>query len=167
MLPRSKYITIFSKTSRGPPRSLRKRLLYDFTFTRELRITTIFSSSYFQVFHLDFSLFLNIFVKIFLNLWTFAILRFLNFGMFRFWDCRIFENFLFSICRVQNLKWSNVERPTFRNFKITSVKIAKDEKFDYFIYEFIIYYYFFKLLEHSRYLIIFPNYKIFRNFLNW
>ena len=38
---------------------------------------------------------------------------------------------------VKNLKWSNVERPIFRNFKITNIKIAKDKLFDYFIYEFI------------------------------
>ena len=46
------------------------------------------------------------------------------------------------------------------------LKIAKDELFDYFIYEFIFYYYFFKLIEQSKYLIIFPNYEIFLNFLN-
>ena len=44
---------------------------------------------------------------------------------------------------VQNLEWSNVERPIFPNFKITNIKIAKDVLFDYFIYEFIFYYYFF------------------------
>ena len=37
---------------------------------------------------------------------------------------------------VQNLEWSNVERPIFRNFKFTNTKIAKDELFDYFIYDF-------------------------------
>ena len=62
---------------------------------------------------------------------------------------------------VQNLEWSNVERPIFWNFKITNIKIAKDELFNYFIYEFILYYYFLKLLEHSKYLIILPNCKIF------
>ena len=36
----------------------------------------------------------------------------------------------------QNLEWSNVERPIFRNFKITYIEIAKDELFDCFIYEF-------------------------------
>ena len=36
---------------------------------------------------------------------------------------------------VQNLEWSTVERPIFRNFKITNIKIAKDELVDYFIYE--------------------------------
>ena len=50
--------------------------------------------------------------------------------------------------------------------KITNIETAKDELFHYFIYEFIFYYYFFKLLEHSKYLIIFPNYTIFLNFLN-
>ena len=37
---------------------------------------------------------------------------------------------------VQNSEWSNVERPIFWNFKITNIKIAKYELFDYFIYEF-------------------------------
>ena len=36
---------------------------------------------------------------------------------------------------VQNLEWSNVERPIFWNFKITNIEIAKDDLFDYFIYE--------------------------------
>ena len=67
---------------------------------------------------------------------------------------------------VQNLEWSNVERLIFRNSKITNIKMAKDELFDYFIYELIFYYYFFTLLEHSKYLIIFQNYQIFLNFLN-
>ena len=31
----------------------------------------------------------------------------------------------------------HVERPIFRNFKITNIKIGKDQFFDYFIYEFI------------------------------
>ena len=64
---------------------------------------------------------------------------------------------------VQNLEWSNVERPIFQNLKITNIKIAKNELFDYFIYEFFFYYYFFKLLEHSKYLIIFPNFIDFLN----
>ena len=55
-----------------------------------------------------------------------------------------------------------LEQPIFPNFKITNIKIAKDVLFDYFIYEFIFYYYFFKLLENPKYLIIFPNYKIFQ-----
>ena len=37
-------------------------------------------------------------------------------------------------------------RPTdFRNFKISNIKIAKNELFDFFIYEFIYYYYYFKI----------------------
>ena len=44
---------------------------------------------------------------------------------------------------VQNLEWLNVERPIFRNFKITNIKIAKDELVDFFIVEFISYSYFF------------------------
>ena len=62
---------------------------------------------------------------------------------------------------VQNLEWSNVERLIFRNFKITNIKIVKDGLFDYFINEFIFYHYFLKLIKHSKYLIIFPNYKFF------
>ena len=78
---------------------------------------------------------------------------------------KIFNNFsncyIFILGGVQNLEWSNVEQPIFWNFKITNIKIAKDKLFDYFIYEFVFYYYFSKVLEHSKYLIIFPNYKIF------
>ena len=37
----------------------------------------------------------------------------------------------------QNLERRNVERPIFRNFKITNIKIMKDELFDSFIFEFI------------------------------
>ena len=52
-------------------------------------------------------------------------------------------------------------RPTdFRNFKISNIKIAKNELFDFFIYEFIYYYYYFKITWHSM---IFPN---FINFIN-
>ena len=43
----------------------------------------------------------------------------------------------------QNLERRNVERPIFRNFKITNIEIAKDELFDYFIYEFIFLLFFF------------------------
>ena len=39
--------------------------------------------------------------------------------------------------RGQNLEWRNVKRPIFRNFKITNIKITKDELFDSFIVEFI------------------------------
>ena len=46
--------------------------------------------------------------------------------------------------RVQNLEWLNVKRPIFRNFETTNIKIAKDELVDYFIVEFISYYYFLK-----------------------
>ena len=42
-----------------------------------------------------------------------------------------------------------LERPIFPNFKITNIKIAKDVLFDYFIDEFIFYYYFFKLKTQS------------------
>ena len=45
--------------------------------------------------------------------------------------------------------------------EVQNLEKMKDELFDYFIYEFIFHYYFLKLLEQSKYLIIFPNYKIF------
>ena len=66
---------------------------------------------------------------------------------------------------VQNLEWSNVGRPIFRDFKITNIEIAKDGLFNYFICKFICII-IFKLLDHSKYLIIFPNYKMVPNFLN-
>ena len=37
----------------------------------------------------------------------------------------------------QNLERQNVERPIFRNFKITNIKITKDDLLDSFIFEFI------------------------------
>ena len=37
----------------------------------------------------------------------------------------------------QNLKQRNIEQPIFQNFKITNIKITKDELFDSFIFEFI------------------------------
>ena len=30
---------------------------------------------------------------------------------------------------IQNIEWSNVERPGFENYKITNIKITKDELF--------------------------------------
>ena len=48
----------------------------------------------------------------------------------------------FIMSGVQHLERSNVERPIFRNFKITNIKIAKDQLLDYFIYEFIFCYFF-------------------------
>ena len=38
----------------------------------------------------------------------------------------------------QNLERRNVERPIFRNFKITNIEIKKDELFDIFIFEFVV-----------------------------
>ena len=38
---------------------------------------------------------------------------------------------------IQIIEWSNVERPGFRNVKITNIKIMKDKLFHFFIYEFI------------------------------
>ena len=46
----------------------------------------------------------------------------------------------------QNLERRNVERPVFRNFKITNSGITKDEIFDRFIIEFI-FFIFYKLFE--------------------
>ena len=37
----------------------------------------------------------------------------------------------------QNFKRRNVERLKFRNFKVTNIKITKDELFDSFIIEFV------------------------------
>ena len=57
---------------------------------------------------------------------------------------------------VQNLECSNVERPIFRNFKITNIKIAKDELFDSFIFELI----FSLLINYLHNLIIFHMVKL-------
>ena len=54
----------------------------------------------------------------------------------------------------QNFERRNVERLTFRNFKIVNIKITKDDLFDSFIIEFI-FFIFKKLFEYSKYLIIF------------
>ena len=71
---------------------------------------------------------------------------------------------------VQNLELSNVERPIFRNLKITNIKIAKDELFDYFIYELIFYYYFLNYLNTQRiwqffYIMKFSKLLYFENFI--
>ena len=34
--------------------------------------------------------------------------------------------------RGRNLEWKNLERPIFRNFKISNIKITKDELFDFY-----------------------------------
>ena len=52
------------------------------------------------------------------------------------------------------LERHNVERPTFRNYKITNIKITKDELLDSFIFKFN-FSYFKKSFEHPKYLIIF------------
>ena len=41
----------------------------------------------------------------------------------------------------QNLKLLNVEQAIFRNFQISNIKITKVELFDFFIFEFISYFY--------------------------
>ena len=69
-------------------------------------------------------------------------------------------------CVVQNLEWSNVERPIFRNLKITNIKIAKHELVDYFIYDFFLLL-FQKLLEPSKYLIIYSKFHNFSKLLNF
>ena len=56
---------------------------------------------------------------------------------------------------VQNLESTNVERPIFRNFKITKIKVAKYELFDYFIYKLFLIIIFLKLLEHK----VFDNFS--------
>ena len=40
---------------------------------------------------------------------------------------------------IQNIEWSNVERPAFRNFKITNIKITKDELFFYLRIHFFVF----------------------------
>ena len=50
--------------------------------------------------------------------------------------CRILE----FMGKGQNLERVNLERPIFRNFKITNIKITKDKLFDSFIFEFIFHY---------------------------
>ena len=54
--------------------------------------------------------------------------------------CIIFINstaYRFLLGGGQNFERRNVERLTFRNFKIANIKIAKDEIFDSFIIKFI------------------------------
>ena len=75
-------------------------------------------------------------------------------------ESRFINRVLNSIVEYLRVEWSNVERPILPNFKITNIKIAKNGLFDYFIYDFF-YYYLYKLLENSKYLIIFPNDSIF------
>ena len=41
------------------------------------------------------------------------------------------------LCGCQNLERQNIERPIFRNFKITNIKITKNELFHNFIFDFI------------------------------
>ena len=55
----------------------------------------------------------------------------------------------------QNSERQNVERPIFRNLKITNIKITKDELFDNFIFEFI----FSSFINYSHNLIIFQIVK--------
>ena len=52
----------------------------------------------------------------------------LIFQISNFWNFLIWK-FLGGI---QNIEWPNVERPRFRNFKITNIKITKDELFHFF-----------------------------------
>ena len=54
---------------------------------------------------------------------------------------------------VRNLELLNIECLIFWNFEVTNFEIGENELFDYFIYEFISFF-FCKLLEHSKYLII-------------
>ena len=68
---------------------------------------------------------------------------------------------------VQNLEWSNVERPIFQNVKITNIKIAEDELFDYFIYEFIFYYYYFLIIWTLKIFDSFSKFYRFSKLLNF
>ena len=65
----------------------------------------------------------------------------------------------------QKLERRNVERPIFRSFKITNIKITKDQLFNCFIFEFI-----FSLLLNCKILIfqivIFNVYFLFFSFEN-
>ena len=61
------------------------------------------------------------------------------------------------IVRGQNLERWNVERPIFRNFKITNIKITKDELYDSFSVEFT-----FSLFINVLHYIDFLNGKIFK-----
>ena len=87
----------------------------------------------------------------------------------------------------QNLERRNVERPIFRNFKITNIEITKDQLFDSFIFEFIfplfinylhiliifqivtfnVFFKFFKVLNIPNSLIFqIDQFRIFNNFSN-
>ena len=57
----------------------------------------------------------------------------------------------------QYLEWSNVERPIFRNFKMSNIKITKDELLD-FKFSFFFICLFFKF---------FRTFQIYDNFPNW
>ena len=113
-----------------------EKLLFKLLFSYHFFPSTIFSRSFFLRFVQKYH-------SIILNKIFFIFLVFLNLG------------------GVQNLEWSNVERPVFRNFKITDIKIAKDQLSDYFIYEFWVCSFFLNNLN-TKYWIIFPN---FTNFL--
>ena len=56
----------------------------------------------------------------------------------------------------QNLERRNVKRPIFRNFKITNIKITKNELFDSFIFEFIFSFF----INYLHNLIIFQMVKL-------
>ena len=58
----------------------------------------------------------------------------------------------------KGLERRNVQRLTFRNFKIANIKITKDELYDSFIIEFV-FFIFWTLFEYSKYLIIFQIVK--------
>ena len=79
---------------------------------------------------------------------NFFICKMIKFSKFNnlenLWNLEKLSNTLsIQVGGVQNLEWSNVERPILRNLKITNIKIAKDEfLFDFFIYEFIFYLFF-------------------------
>ena len=77
-------------------------------------------------------------------------------------NSHFFTSFLMILSgRVWGTKFRMVKCYNDRYSRITNIKITKDVLFDYFIYVFFLYYYYFKKIENSKYLIIFPNYKIF------
>ena len=51
--------------------------------------------------------------------------------------------------RGQHLKQHNVERPILQNFEISNINRTKDKLFDFFIFEFIFYFYI-RLIDTSN-----------------
>ena len=62
----------------------------------------------------------------------------------------------------QNLEQPNVERPIFRKFETSNIEITKVELYDFFIFEFILYFY--DCLNYSNTQNTYLLYTIKRNF---